>query len=321
MAGRLPLCNKLPAILGLAAAFLVSCRKDPGYSGEEFESLARMDLIRGEYAQALEYAEKAIALNREERPGPLFLKGHILIAREEDEKALEFLAGLFAAHREEAGPEDIRAYMYLLARTGRAAEAAEMTDLFFEKGSYFPGLGFFASSIYEAAGEIGKAVLAAFLDYEYHSGFSGADEGTFLQNIGALEERLETRSLEEGGSGGNGEEAARPLRLLRSLYDPGTSVPADYEAPFFTGDYILCKKKIREGSLTDADFSRYLALEPYFRSFPSYYWNLWQGALLVNEKPPAEYLAALEKVIALDREGVYAKPAWGELTRFLGFEE
>jgi tetratricopeptide (TPR) repeat protein len=280
-----------------------------------------MDLIRGEYAQALEYAEKAIAIDREERPGPLFLKGHILIAREEDEKALEFLAGLFKTRREEAGPEDIRAYMYLLARAGRAAEAAEMTDLFFEKGSYFPGLGFFASSVYESTGETDKAVLAAFLDYEYYSGFSGADDGTFLQNIGALEERLEARSLEEGGNAGIGAKAVQPLRLLRSLYDPETSVPADYEAPFFAGDYILCKRKIREGSFTEADFSRYLSLEPYFRSFPSYYWNLWQGALLINEKPPAEYLAALEKVIALDREGIYAKPAWGELTRFLGFEE
>jgi tetratricopeptide (TPR) repeat protein len=315
MAGRLPV-----AALGLAAVFLISCRKE-GYSGEELESLARMSLIRGEYAEALEYAEKAIALDREEKPGPLFLKGHILIAREEDEKALEFLAGLFKTRREEAGPEDIRAYMYLLARAGRAAEAAEMTDLFFEKGSYFPGLGFFASSVYESTGEIDKAVLAAFLDYEYHSGFKGSDDGTFLQNIGTLEERLKERSLEDAGNAGNETKAARPLRLLRSLYDPETSVPAGYEAPFFAGDYILCKKKIREGSFTEADFNRYLSLEPYFRSFPSYYWNLWQGALLVNEKPPAEYLAALEKVIALDREGVYAKPAWGELTRFLGFDE
>jgi hypothetical protein len=314
MAGRLPV-----AALCLGAFFLISCREE-GYSGEEFESLARMDLIQGEYARALEYAEKAIALNREEKPGPLFLKGHILIAREEDEKALEFLAGLFKSRREEAGPEDIRAYMYLLARAGRAAEAAEMTDLFFEKGSYFPGLGFFASSVYESTGEIDKAVLAAFLDYEYQSGFNGADDGTFLRNIDNLEERLKARRLEDGEAG-DGEKAVRPLRLLRSLYDPETSVPAGYQASFFAGDYILCKKKIREGSFTEADFSRYLSLEPYFRSFPSYYWNLWQGALLVTGKPPAEYLAALEKVIALDREGIYAKPAWEELTRFLGFAE
>ncbi|MDR3191865.1 MAG: hypothetical protein LBT87_02235 [Treponema sp.] len=315
------MAGRLPVALGLAAVFLVSCRGEGGYSAEELESLARMSLIRGEYAQALEYAEKTIALDREERPGPLFLKGHILIAREEDEKALDFFTGLFSTRRDDAGAEDIRAYMYLLARAGRAAEAAEMTDLFFERGSYFPGLGFFASSVYESAGETDKAVLAAFLDYEYHSGFSGADDGSFLRNIGTLEERLEARSLEEGESAGNAAKAARPLELLRSLYDPQTGVPADYEAPFFTGDYIVCKKKIREGSFTEADFSRYLSLEPYFRSFPSYYWNLWRGALLVNEKPPSEYLAALEKVIALDREGIYAKPAWGELTRFLGFEE
>jgi tetratricopeptide (TPR) repeat protein len=300
--------------LGLAVALLVSCRREGGYSGEELESLARMDLIRGEYGRALEYAEKAIALDKEGKPGPLFLKGHILSAREEGEEALEFFAGLFESRREDAGPEDIRAYMYLLARAGRALEAAEMLDLFFEKGSYFPGLGFFASSVYESAGEIDKAVLAAFLDYEYYSGFRGADEGTFLRNIGTLEERL-------GPKAEAGAKAAGPLRLLRSLYDPAVSVPTAYEAPFFTGDYILCKKKIREGSFTEADFSRYLSLEPYFRSFPSYYWNLWQGALLVKGKASTEYLAALERVIALDREGVYAKPAWAELTRFLGFEE
>jgi tetratricopeptide (TPR) repeat protein len=316
MAGRLS-----AAAIGLVAAFLFSCRQEERYSGEELESLARMSLIRGDYTQALEYAEKAIALNREEKPGPLFLKGHILVAREEDEKALDFFTELFKTYRQEAGPEDIRAYMYLLARKGRTIEAAEATDLFFEKGIYFPGLGFFASSVYEAAGEIEKAVLAAFLDYEYQSGFTGTDDGAFLQNIGDLEKRLELRDPGEPGSAGDRTEAAQPLRLLRSLYDPETSAPAAYKAPFFTGDYIICKKKIREGSFTEADFNRYLALEPHFRSFPSYYWNLWQGALLVNGKPPAEYLAALEKVIALDREGVYAKPAWGELTRFLGFEE
>ncbi|MDR1175806.1 MAG: hypothetical protein LBK83_10110 [Treponema sp.] len=312
MAGRLS-----AAALGLAAAFLFSCGKEGGYSGEELESLARMDLIRGEYGRALEYVEKAVALSRGEKPELLFLKGHILIAREEGEKALEFLDGLFKSRREDAGPEDIRAYMYLLAGAGRAAEAAEMADLFFEKGAYFPGLGIFASSVYESSGDTGKAVLAAFLDYEYQSGFKGNDDGTFLQNIGNLEERIGREGLGGGGDG----RAAQPLRLLRSLYDPETSAPASYEASFFAGDYILCKKKILEGSLTETDFSRYLSLEPYFRAFPSYYWNLWQGALLIGERPPAEYLAALQKVIALDREGVYAKPAWGELTRFLGFEE
>jgi hypothetical protein len=313
MAGRLA-----AAAFGLAAAFLVSCGKEERYSGEELESLARMDLIRGEYGRALEYTERAIALGKEERPGLLFLKGHILIAGEENEKALEFLTGLFKTRREEAGPEDIRAYMYLLARAGRAAEAAEMTDLFFEKGVYFPGLGLFASSVYESCGESGKAVLAAFLDYEYQSGFREDDEA-FLQNIGNLEERLRREGPGEEGAGDG--KAAQSLRLLRSLYEPETGAPAAYEAPFFAGDYILYKKKILAGSLTEADFDRYLSLEPYFRVFPSYYWNLWQGALLISGKPPAEYLAALEKVIALDREGIYAKPAWVELTRFLGFEE
>jgi tetratricopeptide (TPR) repeat protein len=309
MAGKLA-----AAALGLAAAFLFSCGKEEGYSGEELESLARMDLVRGDYGRALEYTERAIALDGEERPALLFLKGHILIAGEENEKALEFLAGLFKTRREEAGPEDIRAYMYLLARAGRAAEAAEMADLFFEKGVYFPGLGLFASSVYESCGETGKAVLAAFLDYEYQSGFR-EDDGTFLRNIGNLEEKLGRE-----GPGGRDGKAAQSLGLLRSLYEPETGLPA-YEGSFFAGDYILCKKKILEGSLTEADFDRYLSLEPYFRVFPSYYWNLWQGALLINGKPPAEYLAALEKVIALDREGIYAKSAWGELTRFLGFEE
>jgi hypothetical protein len=314
MAGRLA-----AAALGLTAAFLISCGKTERYSGEDLESLARMDLIRGEYGRALEYTERAIALNGEERPEILFLKGHILIASEENEKALGFLTELFKNHREEAGPEDIRAYMYLLAGMGQAKDAAEMADLFFEKGVYFPGLGLFASSVYESNGETGKAILAAFLDYEYQSGFKEDDGVAFLRNIETLEKKLERGSLgEEGAENGK---AAQSLRLLRSLYDPETSVPAAYEAPFFTGDYILCKKMILEGSLTEADFRRYLSLEPYFRIFPSYYWNLWQGALLISGSPPAEYLAALEKVIALDREGIYAKPAWGELTRFLGFEE
>jgi hypothetical protein len=272
-------------VFWLVPVVLLSCGEDGRYTGEELESQ--------------------------------FLKGHILIAREEEEKAGELFDGLFRDHRDAAGALDIQAYMYLLARTGRAAEAAEMADLFFEKGSYFPGLGFFASTVYESAGQSEKAILAAFLDYEYQSGFSNTDDGAFLRNIGVLEERIKAGGLE----GDSREKTTRALRLLRCLYESGTPVPPGYEAPFFAADYILCKKKILEASLTGEDFKRYLELEPYFSSFPSYYWNLWQGALLVRGQAPAEYLASLEKVIALDRNGIYAKPAWGELTRFMGFEE
>jgi tetratricopeptide (TPR) repeat protein len=282
-----------------------------------YGSLARLHFIGGEYDPALEYAEKAAAGDNEEALPYRYLQGHIFLEKGEIERALEIFDPLFASHPNTASPDDIRAYMYLLAAANRLREAAVMADLFFEKGRYFPGLGLFASSVYEASGQAEKAVYAAFLDSEYQCGYQEMDSSAFLKNIDTLEQELEAQ--EKLGP------AAGALNLVRSIYDESRA-PVQYEPSFFAGEYISLKKKILDAgraagvSLTEADFNRYLAMEHYFLLFPEYYWNLWQGAGLLNGSLRADYIPALERIIVLDREGVYAQQAWDEISKTLGFK-
>jgi hypothetical protein len=267
---------------------------------------------------ALAYAEKAAAGDDEEAlPYAVsyrYLQGHIFLEKGENEKALEVFDPLYNTHAYMAVGEDIRAYMYLLAGAARWPEAAAMVDLFFEKGGYFPGLGLFASSVYEAAGQEEKAVYAAFLEYEYSSGYREAEPAVFLKNIETLEKQLAARDRSGPVTGA--------LNLVRSLYDPSVSVSIteEYEYSFFAEEYITLKKRISEAPLTAAEFSRYLGMEHYFSLFPVYYWNLWQAVSGLPESSRANYLMVLERIIALDREGAYAQRAWDEISKTLGFK-
>ncbi|GHT92856.1 hypothetical protein FACS1894140_5470 [Spirochaetia bacterium] len=197
-----------------------------------------------------------------------------------------------------------------------------MVDIFFEKGRYFPGLGLFASSVYEAAGQEEKAVFAAFLDYEYSGGYRQTDTSAFIKNIDTLEQQL--------ASGDKLTPVAGALNLVRSLYDPSTAVDPQYEPSFFAGKYITLKKKISDAagaaihttgaaSLTTAEFNRYLTMEHYFSSFPVYYWNIWQAISDLPVSSRANYLPVLQRIIALDMEGTYAERAWDEISKILGF--
>ncbi|GHV62257.1 hypothetical protein AGMMS49587_08580 [Spirochaetia bacterium] len=283
-----------------------------------YGSLARLHSMQGEYDLALEYAEKAAQEDNEQAVPYRYLQGHIFLEKGENEKALEVFDLLFASHPDTASPDDIHAYMYLLAATARFPEAAAMADLYFEKGPYFPALGLFASSVYEAAGQTEKAVYAAFLDYEYQCGYRKTDTSAFLKNIDTLESQLEARDNQSG--------AFEALRLVRSIYDE-SGLPAQYQPSFFAGEYITLKKKILNAApaagaapLSDADFNRYLAMERYFSTFPEYYWNLWQAVSGLNEASRVNYVPVLQRIILLDRDGVYAQRAWDEISKTLGFK-
>ncbi|GHV54710.1 hypothetical protein AGMMS49579_15850 [Spirochaetia bacterium] len=277
-----------------------------------YGSLARLHVLQGEYDPALEYAEKAAAGDDEEAVSYRYLQGQIFLEKGENEKALDVFDLLFASRPDTASPDNIRSYMYLLAGANRLPEAAAMVDLFFEKGRYFPGLGLFASSVYEGAGQTEKAIYAAFMDYEYSSGYRETDTAVFLKNIDTLERQLASQDRLVP--------AADALNLVRSLYDPSVSITEQGEASFFTEEYITLKKKIENAIHTTADFNRYLAMEHYFSTFPGYYWNLWQAVAGLSESSRANYLPVLQRIIALDREGTYAQRAWDEISKILGFK-
>jgi hypothetical protein len=276
-----------------------------------YGSLARIGLLQKDYAKANEYVKEAVAFDAVESRKYQFLEGHILIAQNQNAEALEIFDALYRTQAELMNMEDIRAYMYLLADAKRNTECAGIVDLYFEKGRFFSGLGLFASSVYEAAGDGKKAVLAAFLEYEYYSSYNDADDKHFVNNLDALKQQL--------AAAGKQAETEKVLRLVQSLYDGSAEAAYQPVSSFFAEEYIILKKKIQNRTMNNEDFNKYLILEPYFSQFPVYYWNIWQ---VVTDSAPLSrpnYLPVLEKIIALDKSGKYARLAWAELSNVMGF--
>jgi tetratricopeptide (TPR) repeat protein len=276
-----------------------------------YGSLARISLLRGDYGKAMEYAQKAVAADAKTGAQYRFLQAHILVAQENQEQAVALFDELYQTHRDLMAPDDIRAFMYLLAKEKRYGDCAQMVDLYFEQGPFFGGLGLFASGAYEAAGRANRAILAAFLDYEFNSGYAEANDAGFLANIDRLEKQLVLKGLFA--------QTEQTLRLVRSLYDNSSLEPAQKRGDFFAEDYVILKKKILAHALTGPEFEQYLRLERYFTRFPQYYWNAWQAALERSPDGIADYVPALEKIIRLDKDGPYALLAWEELTKLMGY--
>ena len=196
-----------------------------------------------------------------------------------------------AAGADDAGEEDLRAYMFLLAQAERPIEAAAALDRYFLTGAFFPGLGYFGAALYRAAGEMEKAACAAFLEEEYRSGYGGFRKAASLESPAG-----EMIPVPDGGRSGEG------------------------EAEHFAAEYLSLKNLINGGGdFTKNEFLRLTSLEPCFRLFPSFYWQLWLGARLAYPDDYQYFSAALQKIIALDKDGPFAKRAWEELTGLMGY--
>jgi tetratricopeptide (TPR) repeat protein len=280
-----------------------------------YGSLARISLIENKYIDALDYAEKAISANKWNYVEYYFLKAHILTALNRNEEALVIFDDFYQENTESMTALDLRAYMYLLSGNDRPRETALVLDQYFKKGSYFPGLGIFASTVYEKNNEIEKSILSAFLDYEYYASYKESKPADFLKNLDTLEKRL----LEE-----NKIEAGRyALTLLRGLYTASIAAPKAgmYSEGFFIEDYVIIRSRIQKRVVDAGEFNHFILLEPFFSRFPVYYWNVWQAVLQLTPDSKENFVSVLEKIIALDKTGVYAKSAWDEISKVMGYAQ
>ena len=278
-----------------------------------YGSLAQISLLQGEYAKAMDYVKKAIAVDSEKSKLYGFIKARILNAQGKQEQSLALFDELYQNQQYLMGDDDIRTYMYLLARANRFTDASVIVDLYFERGPFFHGLGLFASGVYENAGQPKKAILAAFLDFEYYSGYFETNYRHFLENIDNLERQLYLTGVLA--------EAEPVLYLLRSLYDDSGVIIDRRHTNFFVEEYCILKRKIQTNTLTPAEFEQFLQLERYFTQFPVFYWYVWQAALNLFPTSLARFTPALQRIILLNQHGRYAQPAWRELTRFMGYTE
>jgi Tfp pilus assembly protein PilF len=250
-----------------------------------YSALAHICLAGKDYQGALEYAGKAIEADGENKKNYRFLKGHILVARQEYGEALAIFDELLGEDGDWDGEEDLKAHMFLLAQAEQPARAAGALDRYLRTGAFFPGLGYFGAAVYRAAGDMEKAACALYLEQEYRSGYGDLQDS----GAGPLPDEI---NLEEG------------------------------RGDYFAAEYLALKNLLNGGgpeAFSAGDFLRLVELEPYFRLFPSFYWNLWRGARLAYPEDYRYFSPALQKIIALDKDGPFARGAWEELTRLMGY--
>lgn len=283
-----------------------------GKKGKEYKTLlygmkAHILLYQGNPEQALKYADLAIEQDKKKNIHYNYIKGHIYLSQNNNSKALEIFDDTYQKVPDQLLAEDERAYMYLLADANRIEEAKNILEKYFENGTYFYGLGLFASSIYEELKDFDKSLLSAFLDYEYNSCFSDFDVHSFFDNLDKI---VSTYSSAQDLFS-----IQHTVQFLKSIYDK--SITVDYESDFFVADYIKYIKKIQDNTFNSFDVDGFLKLENNYSSFPSYYWNAWNGFINIDPTQKNTYAPLLNKIILLGANN-YTKAARNELGKLAG---
>ncbi len=265
---------------------------------------ASLLLMNNQVESAFEYVKKACDVPKY---GKIYgyLAGRVLTTLDRKQEALGYFEKTYKEYPNLITGEEIRSYMYLLADSKNYKKVLELLELYFEKGSYFSGLGMFASGIYEKNGLMRESIFTAFLDYEYQSCFGNADDKKFVQNLNDLRSKLISES--------NNESVVHAIDYMLSLYvDSDVSKP---DMDFFPVKYIELKKIAKNKPWSNKEFNEYLTLEKYFKNFPCYYWILWEMLPKINSGDLVNWKSILEKTILLGNSEYYepAKIALGKL--------
>lgn len=276
-----------------------------------FAYLSKMEMNRGNFPKAYEYADKAVNYKPKIGERYSFLKAHLLLAEEREDEALALFENLYKTQRSYLSYEDARSFMLLLAKRDRLTECGDLVDFYFSKGPYFPTLGDFACNVYLAVGKAEKAAFAAFLDLEYEGLVTDSVNENFYTRLSEIEEKF--------ANAGKSEEANRAFQLIKSLYDDSIETPKMPDKAFFVEQYLHYKKKVMNKSADKGDIFFLSLVEKQFSNFASYYWTVSQAVknALPNEK--GMYYSVLKKVIELDRTGAYEPAARQEVLSLMGF--
>jgi tetratricopeptide (TPR) repeat protein len=254
--------------------------------------LADMLYIKQDYDTALSYADRAL-LEESETPAYANLRGHILQAKGDKEGAIEQFCASYKASPDTFLEGEINALLNLYAEKAAYTEALPFLDLYFSRGAYYPGFGIFASSIYEGAGEYGKSIVCAYLDLEYYRSKLGIGEEEIAQNLSRLEVLLREQDRLETAEG--------DLNLVRSLASAGAY--EEYARDIFLArDYLVLQQKIKTGRASEQEIQAYLGYENFFKHSPGYYVTAWKAFTDHDPYNKANYMAILEKILALKPE-------------------
>ena len=267
---------------------------------------ASLLLMNNQVESAFEYVKKACDVPKY---GKIYgyLAGRVLTTLDRKQEALEYFEKTYKEYPNLITGEEIRSYMYLLADSKNYKKSLELLELYFEKGTYFSGLGMFASGIYEKNGLMRESIFSAFLDYEYQSCFGNADDKKFIQNLKDLRSKLVSESKDKS--------VINAVDYMLSLY-----IDIDVGEPnidFFPVKYIELKKIAKNKPWSNKEFNEYLTIEKYFNNFPCYYWNLWKMLPKINSGDLTNWKSILEKIILLGNSEYY-EPAKIALCKLIG---
>jgi hypothetical protein len=282
------------------------------YIAEVYGGLAVIAIEENNLATAMEYANLAEAFDNEAGWFYKRIKPRIMILQDKKEEALKLYDKLYQEQQETMQDDDIINYMILLGLAKRYKESAGMADLYFEKGPYVSGLGSDASKIYRAVGQFKKSVYAGFLEFEFQASYYpsyqySAEKEKFFKYLDSFEQQMARwRVLDE---------TREAIQLIRSAFDPSVEYRQPEKISFFAEEYIIIKNKIRDAAVNRVDYNKFLQLEHYFSVFPSYYWNIWLAAGILDKPGEKNFIPALERIIALGNNNIYIQQARDELAR------
>ena len=197
-----------------------------------YNYIAIVYLLENNTEKAWNYAQKAYSVPDAGKSYG-YLCGRILALINNEKEALKYFNEAYSAFPEKLDKDAARTYMLLLAKSSDYKKCASILDKVSEDGIYFPDFGIFASKVYESTGEYRKAVLYAWLDYEYKSDYGYADNEKFLQNLKNFELKFPDISQEK--------DVHDALTQLRSLYS-NSSIPAAAGSDYIS-QYIQLKEK------------------------------------------------------------------------------
>ena len=270
---------------------------------------AELEMLLHNYESAITYAKKSKSADKIAGLQYKYIEAHALYVQEKYDEALTLFDTLFSVIPESASNRDMRTYMLLLAKRNRANDCKKIVERYFSTGAYFLGFGQFASSLYEKCGDMQRAVLAAFLDYEYASCFGAADEYMFLKRLDEIEKEFVVDDAYKTY------ESA--VKFVRSFF-ASQELEYELECDFFVKRYISAVKKSKAAVCTEADIKALLAVENYFSYFPSYYWHTYNAFLQVRPDAYKDFVPVLEKIIVLGNDNVFIADARKELGKIQG---
>jgi hypothetical protein len=275
--------------------------------------------IRGDAQDSLEYAEKALAMTQNDSLS-YFLKARSLFREGEKDKAYELYNQHWPKDKQLMTKEDLKFYFEGVVANDGYERAIEILDTYQLMYDYIIGQGVQASTFYEQLQDINNALLAACMDLEYLRYLGAVDDGKLFSTLSELEVKIadqdrypdkQSRQTLEGIKyffQNNWTETGRLLNGLKETH------------PFL--QYILLACEFETSGASQNDLKEYVAIEPYFKGLPAYYYHFWRGM----KKGQGEYTfqtakAVIEKCILLANSTSFAEETRRELGRILGLSE